>query len=238
MLNAGLLFGPESIITTKAVSLDPFKSLAFILYGLNSMTYSVGAIVLVIGLSLLQLSRLRVFFIPDFICWFLVLNINNQVYATLSGGDYLLNQLLLFNCFLSANLVSKKELRHLFHNLASIAIVIQVCLVYFLSGLFKFMDEPWLNGSAVEMINHVNHFSMYKPFELFSGSLFSKITGYLVMTYQLLFPLLVWISRIKKAFLCIGIAMHLYIIFAIGLPTFGIITILSYSYFWPYLKKQ
>jgi hypothetical protein len=57
--------------------------------------------------------------------------------------------------------------------------------------------------------------------------------NYVVLAYQLLFPVLVWIKKIKKPFLILGILMHLYIAFVIGLVSFGFVMILPYIYFWP-----
>ena len=54
-----------------------------------------------------------------------------------------------------------------------------------------------------------------------------------VMFYQLLFPIVVWIKQIKKIVLFIGIVMHLYIGLVMGLPEFAAIMILSYVFFWP-----
>jgi hypothetical protein len=57
-----------------------------------------------------------------------------------------------------------------------------------------------------------------------------------VLGYQLLFPVLVWIKKIKKMFLLLGILMHLYIAFVMGLVEFGSVMIISYIIFWP-IKK-
>lgn len=231
------MFGSDSIITTKTFDIGAIKNLAFLLYGCQSNVYSLVAIALAVLLCLLQLSKFRVFLVADLILWFLILNLHNKIYPTLTGGDYLLNQLLLFGSFISGQFFSKKEFRVFLHNLFSIAIIAQICVVYLLSGLNKTMDEFWQSGKAISMLSHIRHFSTYSFHELLSIGSVSKIIGFLIIAYQLCFPLLVWISKIKKWFLVIGILMHLYIAFVMGLMGFGFIMILSYAYFWPFKHK-
>ena len=244
-----LLFGENSIVYTEPRSISFIKDIAFYLY--NSTSTNLGYLFLVsaILLSILPIfcrshpewSR-RVYFITDFILWLLILNISNKIYPTLTGGDYFLNQLLLFNCFLYCHAEgSRSILTHnkrqsfkiIFHNFASIAIVIQICVVYFLSALAKLNNEEWLNGSAISNTLQVQQYSL----EIFSNTkqnALSFILNYLVLFYQLFFPLVIWFKKIKKPFLIIGIIMHLFIAFVMGLMSFGFIMILGYVYFYDF----
>jgi len=114
----------------------------------------------------------------------------------------------------------------------------QICLVYFFSALAKLHDENWLNGTAVLMTSQVDHFSL--PIISNNAARFTFLLvflNYLVLFYQVLFPIVIWIKKIKKTFIVIGILMHLYIAFVMGLVSFGLIMILPYIYFWPEKKK-
>jgi hypothetical protein len=183
------------------------------------------------------------YFIADFFIWFLIININNKIYPTLTGGDYLLNQFLFFNCWLCSQKKAdstphwSSDLKKFFHNLSIIAIIIQVCLVYFLSALAKCNDENWISGNALDEISKVHHFSLFSVIpRTASSSVFLMIINYVIVFYQLLFPLLIWIKKIKRPFICFGVLMHLYIALVMGLVEFSVIMLIAYIYFWPTKK--
>jgi hypothetical protein len=115
--------------------------------------------------------------------------------------------------------------------------MVQVCIVYFFSAVTKLTDESWMNGTAVFQTSQINHYSLPWFTQHSSGlrPLFIFL-NYLVLGYQLLFPIVVWIKKAKKVFLIIGILMHLYIAFVMGLVSFGLVMILCYIYFWPQKK--
>ena len=157
----------------------------------------------------------------------------------MTGGDSLLQLLLFFCIFLSNGEGSKNlpltDLKTAFHNFGIKAIQIQICIVYFLNGLAKLQDADWLGGNAVADSLALEEFSL--PFMYHANPAFCSFLSYSVMIYQLLFPALVWIRKIKKLYLLIGVVQHLFIAFAIGLPSFGLIMIVSYLAFYSPFKK-
>jgi hypothetical protein len=236
-----LWFGADSIAYTRFQWIGFIKSAAFLLYDAKpglTLSFILGtAILCLTGI----LSR-KLYFVSDLLLWFLVMNIQNKVYPALTGGDFLLNQFLLFNCFLSSsfkiNFNWQNSLRICLHNMAVIALLIQVCLVYLLSALAKTADTGWLDGSAVLTITKVRHFSLFSfPGDTaFLRGLY-VLAAYLVLFYQLLFPVFIWFERLKRHLLIAGILMHIYIALVMGLVEFGAIMILGYIYFWP-AKRQ
>ena len=112
---------------------------------------------------------------------------------------------------------------------------IQICLVYFLAGYAKLLNVDWMSGTAVNDVFKVHDYSL--PFLYNYDGAFGKELNFLVIGYQLLFPILVWVQRIKKWFLLIGVLQHLFIAFIIGLPSFGFIMIIAYAAFYSPFKK-
>ena len=157
----------------------------------------------------------------------------------MTGGDGLFQALLFFCIFLRSN--QKKEnsnwsdLSIALHNFGITAIQIQICIVYFLNALAKLVDADWLEGNAVAQSLAINEFSL--PVLYHTNDALSMFLNYSVVFYQLLFPVLVWIRKIKKWYLLIGIIQHLFIAFAMGLPSFGLIMIVSYAAFYAPFKK-
>ena len=235
-----LFFGNNAFAYTQSLSLNFIKDYAYVLYSSQSKTtgyvFLYGALILV----LLSYSIKKIPFVFEFILWFLVLNIHNKLYPTLTGGSYLINQFLFFNCFFSkrsqAKLDWKKSISVCFHNFGITATILQILMVYFIAALSKLNDIDWLHGDALYKISKVGHYNMFSTW-FNSNYLVDVLLNYVVLGYQLLFPVLVWIKKIKKMFLLIGVLMHLYIAFVIGLVEFGSVMIISHIIFWP-IKKQ
>lgn len=236
-----LLFGADSIIYVKSQSIGGLKDLGFLLYLISSPPLNLLAILLTGGLACILLFTKKLQFLLSFILWFLVLNLNNVIYTTLTGGDFLTNQFLFFNCFLSLTVTPGEnwsdQAKVCLHNIACYGIMIQLCLVYFVSALAKVNDSDWFFGKAIIKVSQIEHFSMYS-FLSYRKSLDPVLIflNYVILFYQLSFPIFVWIKKIKKPLLLFGILMHVYIALVMGLIEFGAIMVLAYVYFWP--KKQ
>lgn len=227
------------MVTPKSIGF--FKTLPFFLYNSLSVNFSLVFLLGIILLSILSLLNLRLIFFLNIMLWFLVSNIHNRIYPTLTGGDNLLSQLLLFNCFLSNSFKNKflwqDQIKICLHNFSLVALTIQISLLYFLSALAKLNDPQWLSGTAISAVSQIQYFWMFRFFT-HSKSLepLFVILNYGVLFYQLFFPVLIWVKKVKKPFLVFGILMHLYIAFVMGLVGFGFIMILAYTFFWP--KKE
>lgn len=231
-----LYFGQNAIAFIKPHSLGALKDVSFLLY--NNTSLSAGYFFIFGTLFFLALSYFvkKIPFLFEFILWLLILNIHNKLYPTLTGGDYLLNQFLFFNCFLSKTRINSSiglnELAKCFHNFGALAIVIQIQIVYLIAGIAKLNSSDWLSGIAIINLGEVNYFNLYS--NAFSATgLIAYFFNYLVLFYQLLFPVLIWVEKIKKPLLVIGILTHLYIAFVMGIMGFGLIMLIPYVYFWP-----
>ena len=233
-----LFFGENSIVMVTPKSIGCFKTLPFFLYNSLSVNLSLVFLLATIVLSVLSLFNLRINFFLNATLWLLVINLHSRIYPTLTGGDNLLGQLLLFNCFLSTSFKNdfawKDLLKICLHNFALLAIIIQISLLYFLSALAKLNDPQWISGTAIKAVSQIQYFSL---FSFFTYSKFLEplfvILNFGVLVYQLFFPILIWIKKIKKPFLLFGILMHVYIALVMGLVGFGFIMILAYTFFWP-----
>lgn len=231
-----LYFGQQAIAFIKPYSLGPFKNMAFLLYHATSV--SAGYLFIFGLLFFLALSYFikSIPFLFEFLVWLLVINIHNKIYPTLTGGDYLLNQFLFFNCFLSKTIHSSSKWQNLlskcFHNFGVLALLIQIQLVYLIAGIAKLNSSDWLSGVAIINLDKVAYFNLYGNAISVTGVL-ATFFNYLVLFYQLLFPVLIWVDKIKKPLLIIGIFTHLYIAFVMGLAGFGLIMLIPYVYFWP-----
>ena len=235
-----LYFGSNAMALASPYSLGGLKNIPFLLY--NNTSNSLGYWFIFGTLFFIALSYFikQIPIIFEFFLWLLVLNIHNKIYPTLSGGDFLLNQFLFFNCFFSKtyahNLSWQNALSKCVHNISVAGILIQIQLVYLISAAAKLNSSDWLNGIAISNLIQVNHFNLYTS-PCFIPNSVNYLLNYAVLAYQLLFPILMWVNKLKKPFLVFGICMHMYIILVTGLVGFGLIMLIAYIYFWPF-KKQ
>lgn len=236
-----VFFGAGSVIYFIPVSVSSFKDLAFLLNNNQSPALNAVCICLAMIICLYRFFYQKAGMIADLFAWFIVLNLHNVVYPALSGGDYLLNQFLLFNCFLSTGFSMQNafsgNLKLLLHNLSALAIMIQVCMAYFLSALGKLASSGWTDGNAIAVISQVRHFSLYS-FPTAGMGWLALVLNYLILFYQALFPVLVWVRPLTKTVLLMGVCMHLYIAFVMGLPWFAFIMMAGYLFFWPFRQPE
>jgi hypothetical protein len=228
------LFSAGSMVYTQRLVTGGLQDMAFLL---NNYYSPLLAGVFISALGLLSILGLlgRFGYLTNALLWLLVLNLNNYLYASLTAGDYLLNQLLFFNIFFCAKQFSKpffNDLKNAFHNMALAGIKIQVCLAYVLAAWFKLADADWLNGMAVyhtfQVPEYSNALLMSLPLWLCIG------LNYATMAYQLLFPFTIWFRPFKIYLLAFGIIQHLVIAFCMGMFGFGIIMIICYILFLKY----
>jgi hypothetical protein len=228
------LFSEERFIYHHVKHINPVVDSVFFLNNHYSVLLALLFIFSVGILSIIGLLR-KSNYISNLTLWLLVMNLTSFLYPTLTAGDYLLNQLLCFNCFFmpqaSKNLVWN-DIKTALHNNALLAIKLQVCLAYFLAGYFKVIDDSWMSGAAI-----------YQTFQIpeFSNALLVSIPysitvalTYFTIAYQLSFAFLVWFRPFKIYLFSFGIIQHLLIAFGMGLFQFGVIMCICYILFLKY----
>jgi hypothetical protein len=231
-------FGEEPVSMFKPHVSFGIREIPLLLYDTRMPWISGCALAILIAACLWRLFMPAGQMILDFVIWLLVLNIHYKVYATLTGGDNLINQLLFFNVLLGAREAdSGHRLRTFLHNVGFAGVTIQVCLVYMISALTKLSDEGWRDGTALLTTAGIEHYRNFPPQAWIKPEVW-KALNYAVIAYQLLFSFLIWIRPLKKWLLVAGVIMHLYIAFGMGLVLMGITMIIAYIPFWPISQNK
>jgi hypothetical protein len=178
--------------------------------------------------------------LTSLLLYFVTANLFVKGYLMFTGGEALISILLFYLIFIQQT--SSKQLKkgapqfsalqNVLNNTFYWVVIIQICVLYFFSTLYKLMDPYWMNGEALMHVSKVDAFSSSAMHALFAENpALSMIGTYVVLLYQGLFPILVWFKRIKIPFLVIGVIFHLSIAFGMGIFTFGVIMILTYLLF-------
>ena len=228
------LFSEERFIYHHVKHINPIVDSAFFLNNHYTVLLAFGFIFCVAVLSIIGLLK-KSNYITNLILWLSVMNLTSFLYPTLTAGDYLLNQLLCFNCFFipqtSKNLVWN-DIKIALHNTALLAVKLQVCLAYFLAGYFKIIDDSWTCGDAIYQTFQIPEFSNAVlasiPYSI------TVVLTYFTIAYQLSFAFLVWFRPFKIYLFSFGIMQHLLIAFGMGLFQFGVIMCICYILFLNY----
>lgn len=237
------LFSNTRLIYHQVTHINIIVDSVFFLNNHYSVALAVCFILSVAILSLIGLFK-KSNYISNALLWFLIMNLTSFLYPTLTAGDYLLNQLLFFNCFLMPKTSIKpwlNDIKKSLHNTALLALKIQVCVAYFLAAYYKIIDDSWTSGEAVYQIFQIPEFSN-SLLALIPYSVCMVLT-YLTIAYQLLFSFLVWFRPFKIYLFSFGIMQHVLIALGIGLFGFGTIMVICYILFLKYddsatLKEQ
>jgi Vitamin K-dependent gamma-carboxylase len=168
---------------------------------------------------------------------FLYLTIYHRTQAIQNAGADLLKLQLFFLLFMNENAAEMKpgyarNLSIITTNIAFFASQLQVVFVYLIAALFKLTGDNWLSGWAVSYVFENEEYSIYfikQLSQIFPLAL--KMITWAVLLFQLLFPVLIWVKKIKPFLLFIGIGMHLGIAFILGIPDFGLLMIIMYLIF-------
>ena len=115
---------------------------------------------------------------------------------------------------------------------STIGIMIQICIIYFFSGLHKLEGETWRNGTALYYILNSNDFSPSLLNIYISKSIFIiKFLTWFTIFFQLSFPILIWFKKTKKVYIILGIFLHLGIFILMKIDNFSFVLISCYSVF-------
>lgn len=176
--------------------------------------------------------------ISTMVVWFTTINLQNRIYSGNTGGDLLLNILLFYLIFISDGRKLKNDELEKIKNSIDFCFInlckFQLIIVYFISALYKVTCNEWIDGTALARILFVNEYSLPIISDVASAySTLFKIITWLILAYQILFPLVLIKSNKVSYLLMIGILFHVGIALFMGLFNFSLIMIISYVIFIP-----
>lgn len=172
--------------------------------------------------------------------WLLLWSVYQRQPVLLDGGDNLacviLPMLLLTRCYDRLRLplgIGERIERRLpgavralsapLHNLGTVAIVAQMCLVYTTSGLYKVMGDVWQDGTALFYIMRVPEYELPGWSHLVYGNDTLVYLGtYTTVLFLVYFPLGVLVPALRPWTALVSIAFHVSIAVFMGLTGFAL----------------
>ena len=110
---------------------------------------------------------------------------------------------------------------------------VQLCFIYFFSGLWKVASDVWQNGTAMHFALGWTASSSRMDFSLITQyPVANAILTHGVMLFELtVFPFLIWFAGTRRWVLGLGVAFHLCIGILMDLAVFGGAVIVYYACF-------
>jgi hypothetical protein len=175
--------------------------------------------------------------VTGILLYFITANLYYNARLVQNGGTNLLLLTLLYMIFINedAEQHENKNLRITdltISNFAFLAAQIQVCVLYFVSSVYKLYGSHWIDGSALYYILNIDEYSTsWIQQHIANRDWLTVSVTYFTLGFQLLFPITIWIKKLKPITLWIGIVFHVLIILMLGLTDFGLIMLVMYLLF-------
>jgi hypothetical protein len=175
--------------------------------------------------------------------YFLHMMFLNRNLTAIFGVDMIGTFFLLYLCFANSNAKysldaklgrAAKEQSPLSH-IAWRLMQLQVCVVYGFSGLEKCKGTRWWDGSALWDILSMGNLQRWDMSFVAHLPILLSAAVYVVLFWEIYFPVLVWVPRLRLPLLLFGVFMHIGIFLFMNLPGFGFMMISLYLLF---LKRE
>ncbi|MFD3515944.1 HTTM domain-containing protein [Streptomyces sp. NPDC058657] len=234
------LFGPDGALPWRDFTTYIDESNSFSLYTLSSsetwfqIVFHLGLVVaLLVMLGIGGRLGLAVH-------WIFMWSVYERQPSLLDGGDNLaylvIPMLLLTRCYdrfsFPTGLWNKcarrmpgalRSLGTPLHNIGVLAIALQICLVYIVSGLYKIQGQMWQDGTALFYVLRVPEFTFPGLSHLVYESDFLVISGtYATVMFLVYFPLGILVPALRPWAALMSIGFHLGIALLMNLTGFAL----------------
>ena len=85
---------------------------------------------------------------------------------------------------------------------------LQLCVLYLVAGIWKATGPTWRNGTAVGMVLQLGEFQRFPIPDFLLTPFMSQVMTFTTLVFELGFPVLVWIPRLRLPVLLAGLAFH------------------------------
>lgn len=174
--------------------------------------------------------------------FFISLNYLTVAVAT-NAGDAILNFFVFSLLFVTDN-AKQGSVAQLLNNGTLLLLKVQLCFVYFLNGYAKIQQLGWRDGSFLVQVWQLEGYANVHliPSWFFNAALCFGFS-WIVMLFELSFPIFIWLKLFRNWFIAIGLIFHIFIAVFLSIPDFSLTMMVAYLLFvdvnkFSSLKKQ
>jgi hypothetical protein len=222
-------------------NMELFRFHPTILDGMKSipLLHSLHTLFLLFLFSCMVGFYTRISTIAAFILHMMFLNRNMSV---MFGVDMIATFYLLYMCFarsnvyfsIDAKLARAPAVNSLTSHISWRLMQIQLCVIYAFSGMEKLKGTRWWDGSALFDVLSIGNMQRWDMSFLAHVPILLAANVYVVLFWEIYFPVLIWNKKLKNPMLLMGVFLHIGIYLFMNLPTFGFMMIALYI---PFLER-
>lgn len=108
---------------------------------------------------------------------------------------------------------------------------IQLCIIYGYSGIQKLRGLAWWQGEALWGVLGNDQITRWNLSWVSHFPLLLSVADYLVLAWEIYFPVLIWKKSLRRWVLICGLALHLSIALTLNLTFFALLMISTYALF-------
>lgn len=233
-----MFYTDDGVLPREALFAD--YSSVYSLHALSGDARVQGLLFLVAGLFAVALVlgyRTR---IATLVSWLLLLSLHIRNPMVLHGGDTLLRMLLFWGLFLPLGERWSVDARRIdserttVASVATMALLLQVLLMYVTNAIHKTRGDLWMEGEAIVHIFQADQYTYLLGTVLAEHHTLLRVFGHVWMGLLLLAPLLVLLTGVRRAaFATLFVGMHLGMFVTIRIDIFPLLVVAGLIAFYP-----
>lgn len=183
--------------------------------------------------------------ISGLVCWICAVSFWNINPWITNGGDQLRNSLLFVVALSRSGAVwGVQSVRRNGHSGPVVVpgwpvkvLIVQLCCIYFFSGVHKLMFPQWRSGWVMYYVNHDLAWSLLPNLTSLLPVSVHKLSTWLTLAWEIGFPVLIASSRTRAATLWLGVVFHVLTLFTLEVGAFAIYSLVIYAVFVPWERR-
>ena len=96
----------------------------------------------------------------------------------------------------------------------------ELSLMYFATFCVKVKGAPWLQGTALYYIYHLDEFKRFPLPSFFFHPLMLKLGGWFALALEFSLGVLIWVKELRYILLALGVLLHLSLEYSLNIPLF------------------
>jgi len=126
-------------------------------------------------------------------------------------------------------------------------IQLQLSFLYLVTFLWKIKGAPWLQGTALFYVYHLDEFRRFPLPECFFHPTVLKLAGWSALALEFSLGVLIWVKELRYLLLALGLVFHLWLEYSLNIPLFQWDVLSAYVLFiegddlsrlWPRIRRR
>jgi hypothetical protein len=183
--------------------------------------------------------------VAGLVCWGCAVSFWNIIPGIGNGGDQLRNTLLLVvalgrsGAVWGVQSVRQRPEPVFVPGWPVKVLIVQLCCVYFFSGIHKLLSPQWRTGYVMYFVNHDLAWSLAPNVTSLLPVWAHRCSSWVTIAWELGFPLLIGLRRTRAVALWLGVVFHVLTLLTLEVGAFAIYSLVFYVVFvpWERLRK-